>query len=541
MSDTSLYVFFLRHWQPYVRMTLLRFRNVPPTNHIRSLIADGEAEHAMLTRGIADLTAKRDQIHTEIQTWRQVLCPFRHIPSELLTEIFEHFLAPCKEAKTQKDSLDTLTRRRDNPLVLTHVCAFWRKVAFNTPTLWTELKMAFVAEKVTDHSIAALKSFLSHSRPYPISLALTIREEYVSHEERLLEGLFPSFDRLKHLTLDIHFEAYKPLLGEFPPSVSMPLLESVDLRGAEEPLSFMEGHTSLIQQSIFSNAPNLRRAVVYDREVRPGASSKRFKVLHKLDLPWSQLTELSTGDIFEDMRATRILFSQCTSLEKCDLGKVPGLELTDGVLAWPMNEPVIFPNLRDLTIILNYEDDRTRGCVFFQPFRMPSLQKLDITAEVRYNMYDGSEYIPCLFAHSGSSLTHISLTTVRFPRDQITAIFQCTPSLVSFSCSRSRVALQDSFFEALTYKGSSGSPPLVPDLRALSFKGYAMLVDVSSDAVMDMVRSRWWTDEEYAVMKPPVARWTRIAILSDGKKLKMSEEQKAELERWQEEGLDISF
>lgn len=217
---------------------MLRFVNAPPSlsqiSYIRSLIASGEAEHAMLARVISELTSKQNQISADLVKWRQVLCPIRRIPPELLAEIFSYFMAPLKR---RNYAWDVKGHSRDNPLVLTHVCAVWRRVAFDTPRLWTRLKIVFLSKRVTDHSIATLKGFLSHSQSHPINLNLTVREDYVSNVDRLLEGLIPSFNRLKNLTLDMRWEGYNPLCGTFPSSMSMPLLESVDIQGFTNPVS----------------------------------------------------------------------------------------------------------------------------------------------------------------------------------------------------------------------------------------------------------------------------------------------------------------
>ncbi|KAJ6601295.1 hypothetical protein DFH09DRAFT_841997, partial [Mycena vulgaris] len=61
---------------------------------------------------------------------RLVLCPIRSIPCELLVEIFRVALS----------SPDGASHYWEVPvkdvLVLSQVCAYWRKVAHTTPPLW---------------------------------------------------------------------------------------------------------------------------------------------------------------------------------------------------------------------------------------------------------------------------------------------------------------------------------------------------------------------------------------------------------------------
>lgn len=530
--------------QPYAHATLLRFINTAPSptqaSYIRSLIASYEAEHTMLTCGISELTSKRDQITSELTKWRQVLCPIRRIPSELLAEIFSYFMAPLKDAKY---TWELNGRPRDNPLVLTHVCAVWRRVAFETSRLWTHLKLVFIGVIVTDYSIATLKDFLSHSQPHPINLELIVREGYVPNVDRLLEGLIPSFDRLKDLTLNMRWEGYKPLCGTFPPSMTMPSLESVDIQGVENYMSVSERDTDLTPTPIFSNAPSLRRATLWDRTKEEGLTQKPSRFLKKLALPWSQLTELSAGDIFKSFNDARVLFRQCTSLEKCDFANVPCWNFQEEGPLSATTVSTVFTSLRELTINFEYTHPNTYGGVFFQSFHMPMLQKLSLSAEEGDSTRDSFEYLAFLFVPSGSQITHLTLNSVQFPGTIITDVFQRTPQLVYFHCELCSVALEDSTFNALTYQGSNGPPPLVPCLRTLSIQEFGDLEGVTADAVMNMIRSRWWNDEDYQASTPQVARWKKVYITwdSDGERLEMSDEQEAEFERWQEEGLDVTF
>lgn len=523
---------------------MLRFVNTPPSlsqiSYIRSLIASGEAEHAMLARVISELTSKQDQISADLVKWRQVLCPIRRIPPELLAEIFSYFMAPLKKTKHAWD-LNGLPRA--TPLVLTHVCAVWRRVAFDTPRLWTRLKFCFLSTEVTDHSIATLRGFLSHSQPHPIDLKVAVQENYVLNLDRLLEGLIPSFSRLKNLELDMRWDGYNPLCGRFPSSMSMPLLESVDVQGFGDPLSIKRTDVYKMPRPIFSNAPCLRKATLWDRE-QAELTKKPSELLKILALPWPQLTELSMGDIFISAADAKTLLRQCTALEKCDLDRVPCWRPGEDPLLF--TNIAVFPALREFDIKLDYENSsRSRGGVFFQDFHMPMLRKLYVNAEYGANMPvdDDTDFLMFLFNPSGSHITHLTLNCVHFAGAAILELFQFTPELVYFHSELCGVALYDWTFEALTYRGPNGPPPLVPHLETLWIEEFGELDLVTADAIMDMIRSRWWSDEEYKTLSPPVARLKKVYITwdTDGERLEMDEEQEAELELWQEEGLDVSF
>ncbi|KAJ6523481.1 hypothetical protein DFH09DRAFT_1047178, partial [Mycena vulgaris] len=80
---------------------------------------------------LAELKAKRTRRTEMLKSIRGVISPIRRFPPELLAEIFDY----CREASLICGSCTTLNPM-EAPIVLSHVCSFWRAVSLSTPKLW---------------------------------------------------------------------------------------------------------------------------------------------------------------------------------------------------------------------------------------------------------------------------------------------------------------------------------------------------------------------------------------------------------------------
>ena len=78
-------------------------------------------------------------------TWtRALLAPIRRLPAEILSEIFIHCV-PCAawvpydgRNMVGMTPLFLLTTTQAAPIILMHVCRQWRRVALDTPRLFTQ-------------------------------------------------------------------------------------------------------------------------------------------------------------------------------------------------------------------------------------------------------------------------------------------------------------------------------------------------------------------------------------------------------------------
>ncbi|KIK66204.1 hypothetical protein GYMLUDRAFT_112641, partial [Collybiopsis luxurians FD-317 M1] len=90
---------------------------------------------------MAQFTARREEIVSVIQSYRDVLHPIRRTPPEVLLEIFSYCIdfidvehpSTCRHI----NSLDT----KKGPWCLGQVCRYWRSVVLECPRLWSSLSI----------------------------------------------------------------------------------------------------------------------------------------------------------------------------------------------------------------------------------------------------------------------------------------------------------------------------------------------------------------------------------------------------------------
>lgn len=369
--------------------------------------------------------------------------------------------------------------------------------------------------------------------------------------ERLVEALIPHVGRIRSLQISLPQYACE-VLGDFPDADccdGWPLLENLYLTTwgpSAQPLPTIDPPDP---SHVFSRAPKLREVTLN----AIGGQGSRFLRNLGLALPWAQITNLTTSDVFRTAQLTRQVVLQCPLLEHCSLGTVRLWHQNATVFDLPAST---FPHLQTLSINLQHQTEEAfdGAARFFQPFVMPALQELDIRAKGAPEASETHAYINFIYSHCGATLTHLSIGTIPFEIGGAVELLKLLPALVSFSASFTHAASEEGFFRALRYDADANStetsePPLVPHLERLSISEYP-LVDteigyILLEPVISAITSRWWSDTELATLtanqNPAVARlkYVRLSWNDDNETIKMSKEQRAKIEKYKQEGLNV--
>ncbi|THU75963.1 hypothetical protein K435DRAFT_706010, partial [Dendrothele bispora CBS 962.96] len=108
--------------------------------HVKSLLHDAEkdldnydTEIARLETAISVLKHKRARLEGHIAKFRSLLSPIRRLPPEILGLIF---LLRCEEIGNNFTFPELY--RHLPAVILSQVCTGWRKVASNTPSIWSD-------------------------------------------------------------------------------------------------------------------------------------------------------------------------------------------------------------------------------------------------------------------------------------------------------------------------------------------------------------------------------------------------------------------
>jgi len=97
-----------------------------------------DQEISRLTASLRSLYQKRERLQDIALSYRAVLHPIRHVPHEVLGEIFLWCLNPSYATTRSRfipDSLDS----KNPPWVLAQVCRSWRTIAISDSRLWTSV------------------------------------------------------------------------------------------------------------------------------------------------------------------------------------------------------------------------------------------------------------------------------------------------------------------------------------------------------------------------------------------------------------------
>ncbi|KAF9460164.1 hypothetical protein BDZ94DRAFT_943474 [Collybia nuda] len=270
------------------------------------------------------------------------------IPAEVLGEIFLHCLPGnitpvCDEA----------------PMLISHVCSFWREVAFSTPSLWTDLFIFSYSSFRSEYPIPLGKPVSTLVRQWfsragatlPLSLGLGRLRDRSSFWKLVDEVILPYATRWRSLQLSAPWTLVFIPFFRLPPTL---LSQLVTLELELEDRFEVEEHSI----TAFELSSQLRRVSISC--VSPFAHEHLF--------PWQQLTHLSllerlTPELFVST------FSRCVSLQKGAFIVVYGQ--LDLALSLKPEEGVIFPSLVDLDITMHHTQQ-----LLLDGFHFPNLKRL---------------------------------------------------------------------------------------------------------------------------------------------------------------------
>ncbi|KAJ7103016.1 hypothetical protein B0H15DRAFT_188771 [Mycena belliarum] len=411
------------------------------------------------------------------------MCPIQTLPSELILDIFQLAVDPPEDSEFYIEGLRAA-------LVLSHVCAQWRRLAHTTPQLWTLQSFPVEIVKPNDSgdarkiSMDATKVCLDRSGSLPIAVdlgglsqdaAAPFLKELICHSHRW-RTLSLSTDSISALT-------------EIPPG-GLNILESVDLpllgESTADPLPS--------KLTTFLGAPRLR-------SVELEAQHLPF-----LPMPWSQLTHLTlTGHHSpQPCLDTLILCPQLVVAE---------LEM----MGWPHSDSppasdigtVTLPHLEKLGLNLQIMTEGEHLMPLLRLLNLPALNTLilDLDDDAEYFSWSLLDFTQ--FQLRSPHIERIDLISCNPDSDDLEILLLYAVGLKHLKLIDCPNCINDSLFVGLLYDASD-PVHLAPKLETLVVESTDS--DFDEDNLDVMIRSRWWTDDELHDMPEPpaVARWKRL-------------------------------
>ncbi|KDQ51886.1 hypothetical protein JAAARDRAFT_495695 [Jaapia argillacea MUCL 33604] len=251
---------------------------------------------------------------------RGILSPIRLLPPELLSAVF----LQCNRTYPNPDP-------REAPLLLTHVCCHWRRVAVSTPMLWSALHVHPHKDQDKLHSYKSLlELFLTRSDTTPLYLRLQLLPVA---PEGVLDIIVPHAHRWRDIQMDMqgHPKQLQVLIGV----AETPLLRTITIQTPDR-YRFQQHHLQDIK--CFRRAPLLRHLALmswWDPSL--------------IQFPWSQLTHLRLGG--DASPATFTASSWSDMLRQCVELRHLELDFADARISTsPVETPILLPHLQFLKL-----------------------------------------------------------------------------------------------------------------------------------------------------------------------------------------------
>ncbi|KAJ7496414.1 hypothetical protein FB451DRAFT_1207743 [Mycena latifolia] len=224
---------------------ILRSNTHPPdTAHFRNVISGAapelaryDAEIERVEKTLNRLVADREVLASYVDSCRSVFSPVRHLPTELLVEVFT-MCSPQRaheisETDTPADEEDRISKK--HLLQLSQVCSHWHVIVMGTSKLWST-----IASDVTrwrESSVPPpilldrLVSSLERGGNHPLMLQVGM-EDGDPNERQVLEALAKHSRRWKDVYFGISLQAIQFLAGA---KGNLPLLEDLYVTALGDP------------------------------------------------------------------------------------------------------------------------------------------------------------------------------------------------------------------------------------------------------------------------------------------------------------------
>jgi hypothetical protein len=293
----------------------------------RARIVDFDAQIQDLERSLSALRNQRAVVQERLDSYKY---PVLTLPNEIICDIFIHFLPVYPSCPPIAGP--------HSPILLTHICREWRRIALAFPSLWRAVALSF------DDPARLLSVVLGRSGSCPLSICVDEQNGRSGGERvELVSTVLPHRERWQYLSLRLATD-YPSIGGP------IPLLQHLELK-----LYDAYGWPRFS----FAEAPLLRTAIL-----------NNFAVVNVI-LPWTQLTSLTLENIW--LHEGVPILQQAANLVRCELEicNFGGASPSDGV-------DVALLSLESLTLSFHAWDMVVNDKNYLQAFVAPALCSLEI-------------------------------------------------------------------------------------------------------------------------------------------------------------------
>ncbi|KDR77069.1 hypothetical protein GALMADRAFT_246253 [Galerina marginata CBS 339.88] len=452
---------------------------------IKSILSDKEEKLRVLGIELRRIQSLSDEISREVEEHRALVSPLRHLPTDILQEIFVSCLPATHNSTMCNDEAPTL---------LTHVCRAWRDIALATPQLWQSIHIPvplnnprhLEADEVVNEDYDAfalgiatkcsnlVAKWLERSGGCPVDISLDEKNTEFwkdNYCRTFIDAILDVSYRWRNVDICTSAEDMDHFLATVQGS-ELPSLHSLSLSLTSDPF---RSSVKWTEEEGILNAPRLKEVSFI------GVGGNFFK----FPINWKYLTQLTIEDASTSVAGIGIMLRKCKNLVSCRLN-VHTRGLRADQLA-EFDKPIILPSLKRLSI-REWEDDLSH---FFTVLEAPYLQHLE------YRRSQGWSKECTVLPLLKRSIIHTFITDGRLLKpEHLLDILRGCPDLKSLSIRPSstgnvnnrteKVFLNDQFLAQLSLPDDHGNY-LCPNLQDFECHVGAQFTD---DQLANFIRER---------------------------------------------------
>ena len=452
-------------------------------------IAGCEAASSHTRSMITWQASHKDQLQSFLKQYTSRLHPLLQLPDMALREIFLH--ATQLSWEQWKSTVTTMwssvgphlaTFPRYPTIALTAVCHRWRRIATDTPELWSKV---IICEKNKDHSVPRLAHYIHLARNRPLSVLVCMRPLWGELDLQPFQFVKSSNVKLDTVLLTLFSHRYLiERAVKILPSPRILLLwdSSRDFIAISLPLEFLTRTEELCAQrcraTIGSTAPTLRRFELDMENIQSSATTMQYlpSLLQRLPhLDYLRIQYQTTSGSPTSFQPPSLIVSPgvCES--------VTWLEIPLMALGGPLQglqESFTLPNLTRLSLVrFLQEGSDLQAWRNFYRLNGGKIRRLDLDAHIPDGTFVYEELEKRLAEHlcDLASIKHLSL-----------------PACLAYSVTLAMVA-------NITIKvGQSKEGLLVPNIETCEIRGTLEGSKMQVEYFLrgwSQIRSDKWKDE----------------------------------------------
>lgn len=421
-----------------------RQRYVPSVDEIRSLdemifLADQDIRECDIRiAGLQDILQQlmftRDALKIRRDAWTALKSPIRHVPTEVLREIFEHSVLGedieigRSTAPSQRGSKPVQHKVTIGTLLhIGRVCKFWRETCLTTGSLWSKFILHvshFLPSGLSEVDASVLETLLERSCGQGLQFEIQAPSHFgrlygrdhaaIARYEAVVDRLLPHAERWADVKLALADGIARRLAGQ------------EDFSGLRKfTMTNLEHSVSLPALRIFQSAKNLRTLSLFSLPSTP------------LELPLDGVKELHfvVRDFNHQLDQAHRLLRGCISLDKLHVESQsiwPTWLNEEESLSPPENHPRMYPPTVHLISELSIPMHDSESAAFIDSLILPNLRHLTLDAGGSCVTGIPTDPLCNLAIRSDWSLQLLTIKNARLlsTRSTLQPILSCNPSLV---------------------------------------------------------------------------------------------------------------